>query len=120
MGTDGLWDVLPNDKAAQIVLKSLDHFPASDTQRHKFRYISAAQDLVMHSRGKLKERSWRTADNRAATIDDISVFVIPLQGYQEEHRAWLATTRQQQLEQQQQQQQQQETPLPPPPAAATS
>ncbi|KAH6929419.1 hypothetical protein HPB50_027466 [Hyalomma asiaticum] len=95
MGTDGLWDVLPNDRAAQIVLKSLDHFPASDTQRFKFRYISAAQDLVMHSRGKLKERSWRTVDNRAATIDDISVFVIPLRGYQDEHRAWMATTRQQ-------------------------
>ncbi|EEC17961.1 protein phosphatase 2C zeta, putative, partial [Ixodes scapularis] len=83
MGTDGLWDVMANEKAAEIVQKSLDHFPANDTQRVK--YISAAQDLVMHSRGKLKERNWRTADNRAATIDDISVFVIPLKSYQDEH-----------------------------------
>ncbi|CAN8018840.1 hypothetical protein HPB47_022400 [Ixodes persulcatus] len=91
MGTDGLWDVMANEKAAEIVQKSLDHFPANDTQRVKFRYISAAQDLVMHSRGKLKERNWRTADNRAATIDDISVFVIPLKSYQDEHRAWTAS-----------------------------
>ncbi|CAN7988734.1 unnamed protein product [Ixodes hexagonus] len=91
MGTDGLWDVMANEKAAEVVQKSLDHFPANDTQRMKFRYISAAQDLVMHSRGKLKERNWRTADNRAATIDDISVFVIPLKAYQDEHRAWAAS-----------------------------
>lgn len=125
MGTDGLWDVLANDKAAQIVLKSLDHFPASDTQRFKFRYISAAQDLVMYSRGKLKERSWRTVDNRAATIDDISVFVIPLRGYQEEHRAWMAATRQQQEAQlppqaQPQAQQQLQAQLQPPPRTSSS
>lgn len=127
MGTDGLWDVLANDKAAQIVLKSLDHFPASDTQRFKFRYISAAQDLVMYSRGKLKERSWRTVDNRAATIDDISVFVIPLRGYQEEHHAWMAATRQQQEAQlppqaqpQPQAQQQLQAQLQPPPRTSSS
>lgn len=52
------------------------------------RYTSAAQDLVMHSRGKLRERNWRTADNKLATIDDISVFVIPLRPYKEEHLQW--------------------------------
>lgn len=120
MGTDGLWDVLPNDRAAQIVLKSLDHFPASDTQRFKFRYISAAQDLVMHSRGKLKERSWRTVDNRAATIDDISVFVIPLRGYQEEHRAWMAAMHQQPEQQPQPQAQAQPQPQPQSPTRTSS
>ncbi|XP_064473634.1 protein phosphatase 1H-like [Ornithodoros turicata] len=85
MGTDGLWDVLSNEKVCEITQKSLDHFPANDTQRYKFRYISAAQDLVMNARGKLKERNWRTAENKAATIDDISVFVIPLKSYKEEY-----------------------------------
>lgn len=44
----------------------------------------------MGSRGKLRERNWRTSDDKHATIDDISVFVVPLRPYQEEHRAWKA------------------------------
>ena len=44
----------------------------------------------MGSRGKLKERNWRTSDDKHATIDDISVFVVPILPYQEEHRAWKA------------------------------
>ncbi|KAF8768091.1 Protein phosphatase 1H like protein [Argiope bruennichi] len=85
MGTDGLWDVTTNEKAAEVVQKSLDHFPANDAQRYKYRYTSAAQDLVMHARGKLRDRNWRTADNKYATIDDISVFVIPLRPYKDEY-----------------------------------
>lgn len=89
MGTDGLWDVTTNEKAAEIVQKSLDHFPANDPQRFKYRYISAAQDLVMHSRGKSKENgSWRTHNEEPATIDDISTFVIPLKPYQQEYIKW--------------------------------
>lgn len=38
MGTDGLWDVTMNEKAADVVQKSLDHFPANDAQRYKYRY----------------------------------------------------------------------------------
>lgn len=52
------------------------------------RYTSAAQDLVMHSRGKLCEKNWKTADGKPATIDDISVFVIPLAPYKEEYMEW--------------------------------
>lgn len=44
----------------------------------------------MGSRGKLKERNWRTSDDKHATIDDITVFVVPLLPYQEEHREWKA------------------------------
>ncbi|CAL1276770.1 unnamed protein product [Larinioides sclopetarius] len=36
MGTDGLWDVTINEKAAEVVQKSLDHFPANDAQRYKY------------------------------------------------------------------------------------
>jgi hypothetical protein len=42
----------------------------------------------MHSRGKLYEKNWKTADGKPATIDDISVFVIPLAPYKEEYSEW--------------------------------
>lgn len=90
MGTDGLWDVTSNETAANVVQSALNHFPVDDGTRYKYRYISAAQDLVMSSRGKPKSNSrvWRTVDNKQATIDDVSVFVIPLLPYQEEWNKW--------------------------------
>ena len=39
----------------------------------------------MSARGKLRDRNWRRSDNLAATIDDISVLVIPILPYQEEY-----------------------------------
>lgn len=62
MGTDGLWDVTPNNTAANIVFTTVDQYPASDPVRLKYRYISAAQDLVMFARGKFIERNWKMAD----------------------------------------------------------
>nr|CAD7197143.1 unnamed protein product [Timema douglasi] len=88
MGTDGLWDVTSNERAVETVKKSLSHF-SSDNDTRKYRYTSAAQDLVMQSRGKLIEKNiWRTSDGRSATIDDISVFVIPLTPYKKEFLKW--------------------------------
>ena len=37
----------------------------------------------MAARGKLKERNWRRSSGGAATIDDISVFVIPILPYKQ-------------------------------------
>ncbi|KAF0298148.1 hypothetical protein FJT64_000475 [Amphibalanus amphitrite] len=55
------------------------------------RCISAAQELVMAARGKLRDnRQWRRSDGSPATVDDISVFVIPLLAYREEHLQWKA------------------------------
>lgn len=88
MGTDGLWDVTSNEKVAETVQRTLEQFPAEDSARYRYRFTSAAQDLVMCSRGKLNERSWRTAENKSATIDDISVFVIPLAAYKEDFLRW--------------------------------
>ena len=89
MGTDGLWDVSSNERVAEVVARCLEQFPGEDTSRQRYRFTSAAQDLVMSSRGKLIERSWRTTpDNKSATIDDISVFVIPLAPYKEEYLRW--------------------------------
>ena len=62
MGTDGLWDVTSNDTAATIVFTTVDQFPSSEPNRFKYRYISAAQDLVMHARGKFNERNWKMSD----------------------------------------------------------
>lgn len=88
MGTDGLWDVTTNERAAEIVQKSLSQMFVTEDARLKYRYTTAAQDLVMHSRGKLQERNWRTAEGKAAAIDDISVFIIPLIPYKEEYMKW--------------------------------
>jgi len=99
MGTDGLWDVTSNEFAVETVISSLKQFPVINTESEletsmnrmtQYRYISAAQDLVMSSRGKQREKGkgWKTTDNRVATIDDISVYVIPLKGYQDEYRRW--------------------------------
>lgn len=52
------------------------------------RFTSAAQDLVMHSRGKPEGHHWQTSDGAPGTIDDISVFVIPLAAYKKEWEAW--------------------------------
>ena len=49
--------------------------------KQKYRFISIAQELVMAARGKLVERNWKHNDDSPATIDDISVFVIPIQPY---------------------------------------
>lgn len=44
------------------------------------RYTVVAQELVVRSRGVLKERGWRLPNDKLGSGDDISVFVIPLGG----------------------------------------
>ena len=118
MGTDGLWDVTSNERAAAVVCAALDHSfssPSGSASKtaasmeqvlNKYRFISAAQDLVMASRGKLRTgqeasvvngeqlrrsgggQGWKTSEEKSATIDDISVFVIPLQEFERESREW--------------------------------
>lgn len=48
------------------------------------RYTLAAQDLLMRSRGVLKERGWRLPNDKLGSGDDITVFVIPLAGHESE------------------------------------
>ncbi|KAK3932594.1 Protein phosphatase 1H [Frankliniella fusca] len=88
MGTDGLWDVTSNERTAEIVQHSLHNFPFGDKANAKYRFTSAAQDLVMHSRGKPEGHNWQTSGGAPGTIDDISVFVIPLAPYKSEWEAW--------------------------------
>lgn len=38
----------------------------------------AAKELVMKARGVLTEQSWRTTNGRLGSVDDISIYIIPL------------------------------------------
>lgn len=90
MGSDGLWDVTSNEDAGRIVENSFDLFPDNEEFCSKYRYITAAQDLVIHSRGQTNNINniWRTKDDRLASMDDIAVFVIPLKQYRDEYLEW--------------------------------
>uniref|UniRef100_G3NP76 Protein phosphatase, Mg2+/Mn2+ dependent, 1J n=1 Tax=Gasterosteus aculeatus aculeatus TaxID=481459 RepID=G3NP76_GASAC len=74
MGTDGLWDVTTDREVADAVSSYLSGCDPSDPMR----YTLAAQDLLMRSRGVLKERGWRLPNERLGSGDDITVFVVPL------------------------------------------
>lgn len=83
MGTDGLWDVISGTKAAEVVSKALSIFS------EKERYVSAATCLVGSARGSLaNEHSWQLKCGKQASVDDVSVFVIPLLCYKKEHQDW--------------------------------
>lgn len=85
MGTDGLWDVLENETVARITFETLKKYP---NERH--RYTMVAQELVAKSRGRANDSGhWRLSDLKApATVDDISVIVIPVYEYYKEFCAW--------------------------------
>ncbi|XP_070601733.1 protein phosphatase 1J isoform X1 [Erythrolamprus reginae] len=76
LGTDGLWDVTSDQEVATVVIEVLMGYEPNDPCR----YTMAAQELVMRSRGVLKDRGWRLANDKLGSGDDISVFVIPLGG----------------------------------------
>ncbi|KAL7833009.1 hypothetical protein SRHO_G00300270 [Serrasalmus rhombeus] len=80
MGTDGLWDVTSDREVADAVTNFLSRCEPNDPMR----YTLAAQDLLMRSRGVLKERGWRLPNDRLGSGDDITVFVIPLAGAESE------------------------------------
>ncbi|XP_069801397.1 protein phosphatase 1J isoform X2 [Dendropsophus ebraccatus] len=77
MGTDGLWDVITDREVAEIVQRV---FATHGTDQPN-RYNLAAQELVLRTRGVRKENSWRLPTGKLASLDDISVFVIPLAGH---------------------------------------
>lgn len=85
MATDGLWDVTDINDVAHTVFKTLKKYP---TERH--RYTMAAQELVAKARGRINDSGhWRLSDSKAAaTVDDISVFVIPVHQYYKEFVEW--------------------------------
>uniref|UniRef100_A0A8C0BR07 Protein phosphatase, Mg2+/Mn2+ dependent 1J n=1 Tax=Buteo japonicus TaxID=224669 RepID=A0A8C0BR07_9AVES len=77
LGTDGLWDVT-NDK--EVAGPAGSGLTAELHCAVPPRYTMVAQELVVRSRGVLKERGWRLANDKLGSGDDISVFVIPLGG----------------------------------------
>lgn len=88
MATDGLWDVADTESVSSTVFTTLSKYP---TEKH--RYTMVAQELVAKSRGRINESGhWRLADSKAAaTVDDISVLVIPVYQYYKEYIEWEQT-----------------------------
>lgn len=82
---DGLWDVLENETVARITFETLKKYP-----NEKHRYTMVAQELVAKSRGRANDSGhWRLSDLKApATVDDISVIVIPVYNYYKEFCQW--------------------------------
>lgn len=85
MATDGLWDVLENETVARITFETLKKYP-----NEKHRYTMVAQELVAKSRGRANDSGhWRLSDLKApATVDDISILVIPVYQYYREFCEW--------------------------------
>ncbi|XP_055371238.1 protein phosphatase 1J [Condylostylus longicornis] len=85
MATDGLWDVADTESVSMTVFNTLSKYP---TEKH--RYTMVAQELVAKSRGRINNSGhWRLADSKAAaTVDDISVLVIPVYQYYREYLDW--------------------------------
>lgn len=85
MATDGLYDVIDNECISKTVFNTLDKYA---TEKHK--YTMAAQELVAKSRGRINDAGhWRLAESKAAaTVDDISVIVIPVYQYYKEYIEW--------------------------------
>lgn len=101
VATDGLWDVVSDKLAATILRKTL----APDTPSLEYRLTMGAQELVQAARGRLIGRVWmgkpenpnETDENfksSIASVDDISVLVVPLYPYLCEHKQWLKTIQQ--------------------------
>lgn len=88
MGTDGLWDVLENETVARVTFDTLKKYP---TEKH--RYTMVAQELVAKSRGRANDSGhWRLSDLKApATVDDISIIVIPVYQYYKQFSQWEKT-----------------------------
>ena len=70
-----------SENAEKSSEKSSEKSDKFANNKQKYRFISVAQELVMAARGKLVERNWKHNDDSPATIDDISVFVIPILSY---------------------------------------
>ncbi|XP_058806377.1 protein phosphatase 1H [Phymastichus coffea] len=101
MATDGLWDVVSDKTAASILRKTL----APDNPSLEYRLTMGAQELVQAARGRLVGRAWRLKSEiqengeeteivSMASVDDISVMVVPLYPYLCEHRQWVKTQQQ--------------------------
>ncbi|XP_011308429.1 protein phosphatase 1H [Fopius arisanus] len=103
IATDGLWDVVSNKDAGTILRKTL----APDTPSLEYRLTMGAQELVQAARGRLIGRIWRGKPEKVdenddeylpmASVDDISVMVVPIYPYLCEHRQWLKTMQQEKM-----------------------
>ncbi|GJQ66985.1 hypothetical protein Trydic_g21918 [Trypoxylus dichotomus] len=85
MGTDGLWDVIDGAIVAHTVNEAVQIFDEKEV------YISAATCLVGAARGSSKDQQWMLKNGKAASVDDISVFVVPLYQISKNYKRMLKT-----------------------------
>lgn len=79
MATDGLWDAVDNKQAVETVVELQGKF------EEKHICSCAATFLVAAARGSNNGRNhWFTKNSDHASVDDISVFVVPLRPYRQE------------------------------------
>ncbi|TMS38765.1 hypothetical protein L596_005414 [Steinernema carpocapsae] len=75
LGSDGLWDVLSNERVGEIVNSVLENSESDD----HLKYTIAAQELVIAARGNPSGTGkWTLTGGGQASTDDITAFVIPL------------------------------------------
>lgn len=77
MGTDGLWDDVDDNEVVHCVNK-VEEF--NDSQK----YVCIATCLVAAAKGTIENNHWIGKNGKYASVDDISVFVIPLEPFKEE------------------------------------
>ncbi|XP_023340110.1 protein phosphatase 1H [Eurytemora carolleeae] len=70
IATDGMWDVVTNKEAGDIVRQQ--------ATQGEIVYTNLAKRLVERARGERKDGFWEKEDGNLASGDDISVFVIPI------------------------------------------
>lgn len=85
MGTDGLWDVIDGATVAHNFNEAVQIFDEKEV------YISAATCLVGAARGSSKEQQWVLKNGKTASVDDISVFVVPLYQIAKDYKRMLKT-----------------------------
>ncbi|GAB1597884.1 protein phosphatase 1H isoform X1 [Argonauta hians] len=80
MGSDGFWDFVSNEEAAEYIRKRMSELEDSDEKM-----VTISNELVLKARGESSsDYAWKRNSKQLGSYDDITVFVIPLGHYMQE------------------------------------
>ncbi|XP_014790509.1 protein phosphatase 1H isoform X1 [Octopus bimaculoides] len=83
MGSDGFWDFVSNEEAAEYVRKRMFELEQTDDK-----LVTISKELVLKARGESSsDYAWKRNSKQLGSYDDITVFVIPLGQYMQERSA---------------------------------